>query len=365
MTKTNRAKASIAGPEERAARARSPGATGAIPAILWDSLWAHARTSALETAVDVGLFDRLAEESLTAVELARATECSPRGVRMLADALAALGLLTKVGERYALTETARAFLVSSSPASVAGLVGLSAAFRRPFEHLTAVVRTGRPAPALEDAGAGVFPELVGSLFPSSFAVSRRAREALPARVRSRVKRVLDVAAGSAAWSLAWADADPEVRVTALDFGRVLDVTRRYTDAFGCTDRYDFVEGDLRTTRFGTGRYDLVLLGQICHSEGPRGCQRLVAKCARALAPGGVLLVADMIADDRRAGPARHFLFALNMLVATTDGDVFTRAEFGEWSRRAGLGRVKRLDVGDDGLAVLVATKPAGPGPRTS
>lgn len=345
-------------PEARAAAVGRKGSKGAIPAIVWDAMWAHAQTSALETAVATGLFDQLVDGDRTAAEVARATRCSPRGVRMLADALAAVGLLSKAKGRYGLTETARVFLTTASPASVAGLVGLSAAFRRPFAHLTEVVRTGEPPPTAADHGHDVFPDLVGALFPSSFAASRRARESLPTPVRSRVVRVLDVAAGSAAWSLAWAHADARIRVTALDLGAVLDVTRRYASALGCADRYEFLAGDLRTTRFGTGRYDLVILGQICHGLGPSGCAELVAKCARALAPGGVLLVADLMADDGRTGPASNLLFALNLLVGTTDGELFTMSELRAWMRAAGLGSVRRLDVAGDGPNVVVAVKPA-------
>jgi precorrin-6B methylase 2 len=346
-------------PKARTAGARAPGAPGAIPAVVWDTIWAYARTSALETAVAMGLFDHLVGGPRSATELARATRCSVRGVRMIGDTLVAIELLSKTKDRYELTAASRHFLVSSSPASVIGLVRLGAEFRRPFEHLTDAVRKGEPVPASAEAGHNVFPELVGALFPSSFAVSQRARTALAPRARSRVKRVLDVAAGSAAWSLAWAEADPEVRVTALDFAEVLEVTRGYTDAFGCTDRYEFIAGDLRSATFGTDLYDLVILGQICHAEGARGAARLIKKSARALAPGGMLIVADMIANDRRTAPARHLLFALNMLVGTPEGDVFTLVEFREWMNAAGLASVKQLDVGDDGPAVVVATKKDG------
>jgi hypothetical protein len=361
LARTKRAR-SVPGtpsPDERAVGAVAPGDPGAIPEIVWETLWAHARTSALETAVAIGLFDELVGTRRTAVEIARATKCSRRGVRMLADTLVALGFLSKAGERYELVASTRHFLVGSSPASVRGLVRLSPTFRRPFEHLTDVVRAGKPAPGVGEVGPSVYPELVSALFPSSFAVSRLAREAVPARVRSRVKRVLDVAAGSAAWSLAWAVADAEVHVTALDFADVLDVTRQYTDAFGCRDRYEFVDGNLRTGTFGKDRFDLVILGQICHAEGARGAKRLIAKSADALVEGGTLVVADMIPSDKRTGPPRHLLFALNLLVGTTDGDVFTFAEFRDWMLSAGLSSVRELDLGSDACGVIVGTKRGG------
>ena len=227
-----------------------------------------------------------------------------------------------------------------------------------WQALAETVRTGRPGQSVdaEEAGREFFPKLVAALFPMSFGGSQMARQALPARTLVRVKRVLDVAAGSAAWSLAWAVADPEVHVTALDFEVVFPVTRQYTDRFGVTDRYEFLAGNLRKTNFGKERYDLVILGHICHSEGRRYSEKLIEKSARALTPGGMLLIAEMVPDDKRTGPLMPLLFGLNMLVNTKDGDVFTLAEYRKWMKAAGLSSVRKLDFGDGGPDIIVGEK---------
>lgn len=343
----------------RPKRAGDPG-EGADPALVWESIWGFGRTRALEAAVDARLFDRLAAGAATAAGLATRSGVSVRGARMVLDALVGMELLAKSGERYRLTDTARAYLVSDSPSSMARLVSVMGRFRGAWDGLEDALRSGepRPHPSVGDVPGQVFPELVEALFPSSFGGATRARDALPARTRARVTRVLDVAAGSAAWSLPWAIANPDVRVTALDFPEVLEATRRYTDRFGVTDRYRFLERNLRDVRFGAARYDLVLLGQICHAEGARGARRLIEKGARALAPGGILLIADMIPNDRRTGPLASLLFGLNLLLHTGDGDVFTFAEYREWAEAAGLTAVRKLDLGRAGPDVVVATKPA-------
>jgi hypothetical protein len=96
--------------------------------------------------------------------------------------------------------------------------------------------------------------------------------------------------------------------------------------------------------FGDGKHDLVILGHICHSEGPEHSAELIAKSAKALASGGKLLIADMIPDDDRRGPIHPLLFAINMLVNSTEGGTFTFSEYRAWCENAGLKNVRKLPV---------------------
>jgi 3-hydroxy-5-methyl-1-naphthoate 3-O-methyltransferase len=122
----------------------------------------------------------------------------------------------------------------------------------------------------------------------SYGAARGLVAALPAAKLKKVSRILDVAAGSGAWSLPFAQALPEARVTAMDYPEVTAVTRDYAREFGVADRYDYLEGDLRQVDFGSKQYDLVILGHIIHTEGEKWGKVLLSKCCKALKPGGML-----------------------------------------------------------------------------
>jgi hypothetical protein len=90
----------------------------------------------LLTAVELGLFTRLAERRLTAEELGRELELHPRGTYDFFDALVAMGFLAREGDgpagKYHNTEAGRLFLDQQSPRYVGGiLVMLSAAEPQP------------------------------------------------------------------------------------------------------------------------------------------------------------------------------------------------------------------------------------------
>jgi ubiquinone/menaquinone biosynthesis C-methylase UbiE len=172
---------------------------------------------------------------------------------------------------------------------------------------------------------------------------------------TQIKSILDVAAGSAAWSIPFAQAIPDARVTVVDYPEVTPVTRQFAGRFGVADRFDYIEGNLREVDFGRGRYDLVILGHIIHSEGEKWGKKLLKKSHRALGENGQLLIGEFIPNDTRTGPVMPLLFGLNMIVHTEQGDVFTMREYRQWLKDAGFRSIKTIDAPGPSPLIL-ATK---------
>ena len=168
--------------------------------------------------------------------------------------------------------------------------------------------------------------------------------------------VLDLAAGSGVWSIALAQASPNVSVTAVDWPGVLEVTERMTARFGVADRYKFVAEDLGLADFGHGHH-VATLGHILHSEGEARSRELLKKTFAALAAGGTIAIQEFLVDEQRAKNTMGLIFAVNMLVATDDGDTFTFEEIAGWLREAGFVDVRQLDSPGPSPLIL-ATKPS-------
>ena len=113
-------------------------------------------------------------------------------------------------------------------------------------------------------------------------------------------------------------------------------------------------GDLLEADFGAG-YQAATLGHILHSEGERRSRALLKKVFAALAPGGVVAIAEMVPNEDRTGPAMPLIFAVNMLVHTDEGDTFT---FGEIERVAARGGLRQPAAAR--RAGAVAADPGGP-----
>jgi SAM-dependent methyltransferase len=331
---------------------------GVTPERIMKSAWGYAAPLILEAGVRLGLFDALADGPRTGAEVSSATRASERGVRISLNALVGLGFLTKQGDRYALTAEAEAFLLSSKPTYLGGFLRHTSSHLIPrWLDLTNIVRTGKPAEAVnqEGKGAAFFEQFVEDLFPLNFAAADALADALGIEKATSPLTVLDLAAGSGVWGIALAKRSPRVRVTAVDWPGVLPATQRTAERHGVVDRFRFMAGDLANVDFGTG-YQVATLGHILHSEGADRSRTLLAKTYAALAPGGTIAIAEWLVDADRTSPPMGLIFAVNMLVNTDAGDTFSFEEIGGWLKASGFVNPRTLDVPGPSPLVL-ATKP--------
>jgi SAM-dependent methyltransferase len=327
------------------------------PAMVMEDLTGAWRARSLVAAVELDVFSHIAAGKRTVKEIAGAAGASPRGMASLLDALTAIGYLRKTGERYGLQPVSAACLVPGGKTYVGAMAHALSLTWDAWKNLSEAVRSGRPAEAVNVAEKGkeFFPKLVASIFPGNFAASTVAVSRFSEKERRKIHKILDVAAGSGAWSLAFAMAIPQARVTAVDFPEMTPITQGFAEQFGVASRYEYLEGDLRQVEFGSKTYDLVILGHIVHSEGEKHGKELLRKSYAALRSGGRLLIAEYVPNDARSGPAMPLLFGLNMLLQTEEGNVFTLRDYRTWLRVAGFGKVTTIPVPPPSTVIL-ATK---------
>ena len=328
------------------------------PERLMQLAWSFAAPLIIEAAVQHGVFDRLDQRPRSAAELSAETGASLRGLTAILNVLVGLELLGRDDDRYTLTPESTAFLVSTRP-SYHGMFfqHISDQLLPRWLELNDIVRTGRPTSHVnqEEEGAQFFAEFVEALFPISFSAASALGVHLGIAEASAPISVLDIGAGSGVWGIALAKQSPQVRIRAVDWPRVLEVTKRVAARHGVADRLTVSPGEFHGADFGSG-HQVAILGHILHSEGRDRSRRLLEKIWSALAPGGTIAIQEFVPNDQRTGPVHTLIFAVNMLVNTDEGDTFTFAEMSAWLREAGYVNPRLLDVPSVSPLVL-ADKP--------
>jgi (2Fe-2S) ferredoxin/SAM-dependent methyltransferase len=305
---------------------------------------------ALLSALELDLFTAIGEGA-TAAEIAAKIHTDPRATEMLLNVIVSLGLMTKREGRFHNTPLTTRFLDAASPdCAVPGLMH-TVHLWRPWSTLTECVRTGTKvaaAPA-DEAEPGDIRAFIA-------AMDRNARDRATQIVRAvggSFQRLLDLGGGSAAYSIAFAQAHTELRAEVLDRAMVAPLTEDYIRRAGLEARIQARAGDMLTSDLGTG-HDLVLISQIAHMFSAEENRRLLRRIAESLAPGGTLVIQDFILDADKTTPAFGALFALNMLVNTQGGSSYSEQEYSEWLREAGFRKCKRVRLpGPANLMVAV------------
>jgi C-methyltransferase len=290
-------------------------------------------------AVDLDVCTKIAEGASSAQAIAKAIGCPERGTRILVDAMAALGLVTKAGGTYALTPVTAQFLVKGKPTYLGDMTQI---FGSPMMWAAA----GKLADAVKNDGT-ILPEHAETprhAFWETFARSTAAMAGPAASAldgllakwfegREKV-RVLDVAAGSGLYGFTLA-ARPNVHLTVLDWPNVLVETKKWAERLHVdASRVRYLEGNLFEVDF-QGPYDLILMSHVYHHFDAATCASLTKKAAGALAPGGRLAVQDFLYDPALANPMGA-LFAVTMLMWTRKGETFSVEDFARWFEAAGL-----------------------------
>jgi hypothetical protein len=320
--------------------------------------WGYAPTLILEAAIRHRVFDVLDAGPLTLAAVAQATGASTRGLSAIMNALVGLNFLEKNGDTYALAPESAAFLVSSKPAFQGGFLRHASTQLIPnWLHLADIVASGKGAEAVNQEGPGseFFKKFVIDILPMSLPAAQILGKSLNLESATAPVKVLDIAAGSGVWGIGVAMASPQVRVTAVDWAEIIPVAQKVAARFNLADRFTYISGDLGTVDFGTG-YNVATLGQILHSEGKQRSRELIAKVFAALAPGGTIAIAEFLVNADRTGPVNGLLFAVNMLVATDNGDTFSFEEISVWLKEAGFVNPRTLDAPGPSPLIL-ATKP--------
>jgi 3-hydroxy-5-methyl-1-naphthoate 3-O-methyltransferase len=305
------------------------------PTRILDLASAFWSSAALLTAVDLGLFGALEQGPATAAEIATRTELPPRPAAMLLDAMVALGLCQRDGDRYANTAEAAAFLVPGKRGSLAGALGYNARLFTAWGRLGEAVRADAPiveAPTY----LGRDPERTRAFVEGMHSRALGMGHGLVGAVDLGGRHhLVDVAGGPGTLSVMLCQRHPELRATVLELPGIAAVGRELVAAQGMSERVVHRDADVFTDDLGKG-YDAALVSGLLHREPPMTCRDLLARLHRALEPGAVIYLVDVMRDATRVGPPFAALFALNMLLTSERGGCHADVDHVEWLEATGF-----------------------------
>jgi len=283
------------------------------------------------------LFTLLAENPLSAAEVAAKRNADPRGITILLDALSALGYLDKTDGRYQTEPSVVPLLSADARESLLPIVLHQGWLWQSWSQLTDIV-LGKSTASMNETGAlseGSVKSFIGAMHVIA---SKKAPEVVAAVEPGNARRFLDVGGGSGTYTLAFLAAVPQLRATLFDLPPVIEMARKRVRDAGVGDRVSLVSGDFYKDTLPPG-HDLALLSAIIHQNSLAENVALYRRIHDALEPGGRIVVRDYVMSADRTVPPEGAMFAVNMLAGTRGGGTYTYEEIADGLSAAGFHRV--------------------------
>ena len=310
---------------------------------------------ALFSAVELGVFDALGRGECTAEELGTRVGLAERPARVLLLALEGEDLVRGSAGRYRNAPVASRYLVSCSADYIGPLGAHQAAHFDKLTQLTQALRDNEPVRAGSTySGAYVDARPWARRWAETTRASSRlmaedlaARAPLPGR-----RHLVDLGCASAAYSLALARANPNLKVTAVEQPAIAEVAGEYVAEAGLGGQVEVRPGNIFVDAFP--ECDVALLSHVIQGFERDRARQLIEHVYGWLPEGGELLLHSHVPE--RATVPFPYLFGLILLVNNTQGGEAHGEELTrEWLAGARFRDVRVIEVSP--ISVLIrATK---------
>lgn len=310
------------------------------PATILNLLQGYNASGVVNAAIQLGVFAALEKGPQGAAHVASAVRCPERSTTILCDALSALGLLVKEARRYRLSPDAAEFLLPGKPAYVGGAARIlcDPNLWDAFGRLAQAVRHGGTVLPLhaETPGQKFWETFADNSDAFAAPAAAYAASLLESFLHGRTApRVLDVACGSGLYGLTLASRCPSAHLTMLDGAQVIPAVKKRAKDHGLAKRISYITGDLFRAELG-GPYDVIIASHVLHHFSPSSCETALRRFARALVPGGRLLVHEFVSAEDGVSNAHAAMFAAVMLAWTREGRTYSFREFSRMFTRTGF-----------------------------
>jgi 2-polyprenyl-3-methyl-5-hydroxy-6-metoxy-1,4-benzoquinol methylase len=309
-------------------------ALGLVPTPFGDTLPTLLLARSVMAATRAGLFEALAGGPLTGPEIAARCGTHPGATQTFLDMLVSARYLRTEGMRYRLTPVVRRWLLRDSPQSLYDNILYRFLEWDWIARLDGFLETGRPL----DIHAEMSPEQWSLYQRGMLCFARLSAPEMARRtpVPKGAREMLDIGGSHGYFSVLLCRRHPSLRSTVLDLPSAIEHAAPLLAREEMGDRVIHRTGNALRDDLGEEAYDLVLLSQLAHHFDDPTNRELVRRITRALRPGGVLVIQEIL---RRESPEEggqldgllDLYFAL-----TSESGTWSFAEMAEWQKAAGL-----------------------------
>jgi SAM-dependent methyltransferase len=331
-------------------------ASGLVPVAMLEG-YAPVYARAAVTATKLGVFEALRDGGRSGQAVADTCGTDARATEKLLNLLVTMRYLRYRGGAYTLARHVRRWLLADA-AGVRDVILMKELEWRWIDQLEAFVRDGRPL------------DVHGTMSTDDWAAYQRGMRAQANPLASWLARrvpvpagatdMLDIGGSHGYFSVVLCRRHPELRATVLDLPDAVEHAAPLLEREGMGDRVVLRAGDALTDDLGEAAYDLIMMFSLVHHFDDATNRTLIARAARALRPGGYLVIGDGLRPSAPGKGGQQGAFFDLYFALTSESGLWTFDEMRSWQVAAGLTPRKSMQLipgGGFGLQVAERVAP--------
>ena len=290
---------------------------------------------ALMVATRLHIFETLSEAPLAAPAVAERCRIDPRATEKLLNLLVGMRYLRRSDDgRYLLTKLARRWLLEDTDGSVRDMVLMKFLEWDWIEGLESFVRSGEPLDVHGTMRSEDWRLYQRGMRAQAGLLGRWLARRLP--MPEGATAMLDIGGSHGHFSVALCRRYPSLRSVVLDLPEAVEQSAPLLAAEGMGDRVVHQAGNALTDDLGSEAYDLILAFSLVHHFDDGTNRALATRCARALKPGGIFVIGDLMRPESPSKASAMDLFYDLYFALTSRSGLWSFAEMAEWQAAAGL-----------------------------
>ncbi|MEP6469478.1 MAG: class I SAM-dependent methyltransferase [Chloroflexota bacterium] len=315
-------------------------ATGLVPVAMLEA-YSPAYARAITTATRLGMFEALSGEPRSANAVAETCQTDLRASEKLLNLLVTMKYVRYRRGSYALARHTRRWLLADAPGSIRNTILMKDLEWRWIDQMESFVRDGLPLDVHGTMSSDDWGAYQRGMRGQANVLGPLLARRVP--VPAGASQMLDIGGSHGYFSVILCRRHPGLRATVLDLPSAVEHAAPILEREGMGDRVVLRGGDALTDDLGEAAYDLILVFSLVHHFDEATNRLLARKAARALRPGGYLVIGDALRPKSPGRGGQQGAFFDLYFALTSESGLWTFDEMRSWQVDAGL--VPRKPIG--------------------
>lgn len=295
----------------------------------------------ISAAEELKIFEILDKVPRNAAEIAKKAQINEDKMEAILNALVCIGLVEKVESGFYLGDYYDV-LSENTPDTQCGYIRHATTMMNKWSNLAKAVKFSEVKKENFEAITGEEKKSTQAFIQAMNANALSQAKFLVEKYDFDNHRILDIGAGAGTYCIEVGQRYPSSSGVLMDLPAVCEIISDNLNKNQLNDRFKTYAQNYNQG-LAAGTYDDIFMFAVAHQENDKNLTTLLRRAYDALEIGGRLFLSSFFLNENRTSPEFSVMFAIEMLVMSNDGKVYTHSEIVQHIQNAGFKSISKVE----------------------